>query len=62
MIGHTFAGTTERLLANRLGHTPEPAFGFEQQVTVWNRPGPGRLTLHVCLSTPGARLVPLHHG
>src|SRR5215213_6198853 len=37
--------TTERLLANRLGHTLEAAFGFEEQVTVWNRPGPGRLTL-----------------
>src|SRR5215208_3987856 len=49
---HTFAhrlaphaGTTERLLANRLGHTLEPAFGFGEQVTVWNRRGPGRLTL-----------------
>src|SRR5215217_6704293 len=39
------AGTTERLLANRLGHTLEPAFDFEQQVTVWNRRCPGRLTL-----------------
>src|SRR5215208_7232635 len=49
---HTFAhrlaphaGTTERLLANRLGHTLEPAFGFKGQVTVWNRRHPGRLTL-----------------
>ena len=41
----TLAPTTERLLANRLGHTLEPAFGFEGQVTVWNRRGPGRLTL-----------------
>src|SRR5215207_1953743 len=49
---HTFAhrlsphaGTTESLLAKRFGHTLEPAFGFEEQVTVWNRRGPGRLTL-----------------
>src|SRR5829696_1202874 len=36
---------SESLLANRLGHTLEPAFDFEQQVTVWNRRCPGRLTL-----------------
>src|SRR5215217_3046129 len=41
----TTSGTTERLLANRFGHTLEPAFGFEEQVTVWNRRHPGRLTL-----------------
>src|SRR5215217_3835290 len=48
---------TERLSANRLRHlfTLQPALGFEEQVTVWNRRGPRRLTLHGF--EPGVHLI-----
>src|SRR5215204_2208454 len=56
-FAHTPPQRTERLSANRLRHlfTLQPALGFEEQVTVSNRRGPGRLTLHDF--EPGVHLI-----